>query len=177
MSHFQEPPATQGLGQHQPQMSNPAPPYGNQPMFAPMNSYHQVYNPTGTNFFMHKYDYNPRLLFDNLQNMVEKTAPNLQTGDSSQTTRSSLARQSSLDNLTLSPLDQDLARIRLSDIDTSSVDKDAEKHTTSQIDDLNRIEIDTNSISMFNDMSELLAIINDPKDLAVPKEAETNNGW
>ena len=136
-------------------------------------NHHQVYNPTGgTNFFMHKYDYNPRLLFDNLQNMIEKTAPPFSSSNLS-ATNPPLGRQSSLDNLSNQIFaDQqfqqiDLARIKLED--TSAVNSGVAannktaKPANNVIDDLNRIELDSSSVSMLNDVNDelILSIINE----------------
>lgn len=163
----------------------------------PVTNYHPVYNtPGGTNFFMHKYGYNPRLLFDNLQNMVEKTSSTYapEAGGGAESTQGAAVRaaslgdrQSSLDNLTLinpqldQQLQQDLARIKLNDIESSSNSSKTQttrsSANTNQIDDLNRIEIDSNSVSILNDMNDelMLAIINDSNNISTQKETQPPN--
>lgn len=181
MSHFEEPnPAThQPLQQHytQSQYNHYQPNHQQQiPSNTYIQPYHHVYNP-GTNFLMHKYDYNPRLLFDNFQNLLEK---NLQPDTTTSTASRSLPRQSSIDinnnnnnnsNIELQQID--LARIKLDDIDYSNcntvpnqTNKQSNLSKNSLVDDFNRIEIDSNSVSMLNDVNEelILSIINDSKN-------------
>lgn len=145
--------------------------------------HHGLYTPapSGANFFMHKYDYNPRLLFDNLQNMLERNTTGQQQQQQQQTTS----------NPAVDPHWQhiDVARIKLNDAaaDAGANNKSAAANKSgggvnqSQIDDLTRIEIDSSSVSMLNDVNDelILAIINDSKTLpAAPAAAhkDTDSG-
>ncbi len=78
------------------------------------NSFHNFYNvnhgPT-TIIRPHKFEYNPNVLYDNLQNIIEKNFPNIPSESSLHSNQSNGSLNINLSNL------EELAKIKLEDID------------------------------------------------------------
>lgn len=72
------------------------------------SNYYLINQPPPT-LFMHKYDYNPQILFDNFQNLIEKSSVNISSKNNSN-------NNSDIDLCSLDTQQLDLSRIKLEDL-------------------------------------------------------------
>ena len=72
------------------------------------SNYYLINQPPPT-LFMHKYDYNPQILFDNFQNLIEKSSVNISSKNNSN-------NNSDIDLSSLDTHQLDLSRIKLEDL-------------------------------------------------------------